>query len=114
MKFLWFSAKQINVSVITLLSMPSLDVAMPIALFIVVTVALLLNKRVQGKLMATVEEKEFQPRDIILLVVFMAIIISAIAYTSLVNPGDVFPTSSACNLPFIIHYVALHIFIRFL
>ncbi len=72
--------------------MPSLDVAMPIALFIVVAVALLLNKRVQGKLMATVEEKEFQPRDIILLIVFMAIIISAIGYTSLVSPGDVFPT----------------------
>ena len=42
--------------------------------------------------MATVEEKEFQPRDIILLVVFMAIIVSAIAYTSIVSPGDVFPT----------------------
>ena len=92
MKFFWFSAKQINASLITLLSMPSLDVAMPIALFIVVVVALLLNKRVQGKLMETVEEKEFQPRDIVLLVVFMAIIISAIAYTSLVSPGDVFPT----------------------
>jgi hypothetical protein len=65
---------------------------MPIALFIVVAVALLLNKRVQGKLMATVEEKEFQPRDIILLVVFMAIVISAIGYTSMVSPGDVFPT----------------------
>ncbi len=72
--------------------MPSLDVAMPVALFIVVVVALLLNKRVQGKLMATVEEKEFRPKDIVLLVVFMAIIISAIAYTSLVSPGDVFPT----------------------
>jgi len=43
MKFFWFSAKQINASLITLLSMPSLDVAMPIALFIVVVVALLLN-----------------------------------------------------------------------
>jgi hypothetical protein len=90
--FLRFSAKQINASLITLLSMPSLDVAMPIALFIVVVVALLLNKHVQGKLIATVEEKQFQPRDTILLVVFMAIIISAIAYTSIVSPGDVFPT----------------------
>ncbi len=72
--------------------MPSLDIAMPIALFTVVVVALLLNKRVQGKLMATVEEKEFQPKDIILLVVFMAIVISAIAYTSIINPGNVFPT----------------------
>ena len=67
-----------------------LDVAMPTALFVVVIVAMLLNKRTSGKLMSTVEEKEFKTRDIILLVAFMAIIISAIAYTSLVNPGDVF------------------------
>jgi hypothetical protein len=67
-----------------------LDVAMPTALLIVVTVAMLLNKRAEGKLMATVEEKEFQTKDIILLIIFMAIIISAIAYTSLINPGAVF------------------------
>ena len=90
--FSGFFGKEINASLITLLSMPSLDVAMPLALFIVVVVAMLLNKRVQGKLMATVEEKQFQPKDIILLVVFMAIIVSAIAYTSVVNPGNVFPT----------------------
>jgi hypothetical protein len=70
--------------------MPSLDLAMPIALLAVVTVALLLNKRVAGKLMATVEEKQFQTRDIILLVIFMAILISAIAYTSIIDPGAVF------------------------
>jgi hypothetical protein len=70
--------------------MPSLDLAMPLALLIVVTVAMLLNKRVEGKLMATVEEKEFKIKDIILLVVFMAIIISVIAYTSIINPGAVF------------------------
>jgi hypothetical protein len=67
-----------------------LDVAMPTALLIVVTVAMLLNKRVAGRLQSTVEEKEFQTRDIILLVVFMAIIISAIAYTAVINPGAVF------------------------
>ncbi len=67
-----------------------LDVAMPTALLIVVIVAMLLNKRVAGKLQSTVEEKEFQTRDIILLVVFMAIIISAIAYTAVINPGAVF------------------------
>ncbi len=66
--------------------MPSLDLAMPITLFIVVTVALILNKRVEGKLQATVEQKEFKTRDIILLVVFMAIIVSVIAYTSLIAP----------------------------
>jgi len=70
--------------------MLSLDVAMPTALLIVVTVAMLLNKRVEGKLQSTIEEKEFKTRDIILLVVFMAIIISAIAYISLINPGAVF------------------------
>ncbi len=70
--------------------MLSLDIAMPIALLIVVTVAMLLNKRVEGKLKSTIEEKEFKTRDIILLVVFMAIIISAIAYTSIINPGAVF------------------------
>ena len=70
--------------------MPSLDIAMPITLLIVVIAALLLNKRVEGKLMATVEEKEFKISDILLLVVFMAILISAIAYTSIINPGAVF------------------------
>ena len=94
--------------------MPSLDLAMPIALFLVVTVAMFLNKRVEGKLMATVEEKEFKTRDIILLVVFMAIIISVIAYTSIINPGDVFPEHSPGNIPLILHHAALHVFLRVL
>jgi hypothetical protein len=70
--------------------MPSLDVAMPIALFVVVAVAMFLNRKVEGKLMATVEEREFKTRDIILLVVFMAIVISVIAYSSMVAPEQVF------------------------
>ena len=70
--------------------MPSLDVAMPIALFVVVAVAMFLNRKVEGKLMATVEEKEFKTRDIILLVVFMAIVISVIAYSSIIAPEQVF------------------------
>ena len=70
--------------------MPTLDVAMPIALFVVVAVAMFLNRKVEGKLMATVEERQFKTRDIILLVVFMAIVISVIAYSSLVAPEQVF------------------------
>jgi hypothetical protein len=70
--------------------MPSLDIAMPIALFVVVTVAMLLNKRVQGKLMATVEQKEFKLKDIILLVVFIAIAITVIALTTMYAPGQIF------------------------
>jgi hypothetical protein len=70
--------------------MPSLDIAMPLALLIVVSVALFLNKRVEGKLMATVEEKQFKTRDVLLLIVFMAIVISVIAYTSIIAPDMVF------------------------
>ena len=40
---------------------------------------------------ATVEQKEFKTRDIILLVVFIAIAISVIALTSMLNLGEVFP-----------------------
>jgi hypothetical protein len=71
-------------------AMPTIDFAMPIALFLVVTVALFLNKRVEGKLMATVEGKEFKTKDIILLIVFMVIVISVIAYTSLIAPEQTF------------------------
>ena len=70
--------------------MPSLDVAMPIALLLVVTVAMLLNKRVSGKLQSTIEEKELRTRDVVLLIAFMAIVISAIAVTAMYNPGAVF------------------------
>ena len=69
---------------------PTLDVAMPIALFLVVSVAMLLNKRVEGKLMATVEEKQFKTRDVIILIAFMAVVISVIAYTSIIAPEQVF------------------------
>ena len=75
---------------VIVVSMPSLDLAMPIALFLVVTFAMLLNKRTEGRLMATVEEKQFKTRDIVLLIVFMAIVISVIAYTSLIAPEQVF------------------------
>ena len=72
------------------LNMPTLDLAMPTALLVVVLVALFLNKRAEGKLMATVEQKEFKTRDVVLLIVFLAIIISVIAYTTMINPGEVF------------------------
>jgi hypothetical protein len=92
--------------------MPSLDIAMPIALLIVVTVAMLLNERVEGKLQSTIEEKQFQRRDIILLVVFMAIVISAISLTAMFNHGAVFENillvifmSSYTMLLFTISYV---------
>ena len=92
--------------------MPSLDLAMPLALLAIVIVAMLLNKRVEGKLMATVEQKEFKTRDIVVLVAFMAIIISGLAYAAAVNPGALFEDvllvfflSSYTMLLFTISYV---------
>jgi hypothetical protein len=69
--------------------MPNLDLAMPIALFLTIIVAMLLNKRVEGRLMSTVEKKEFKTRDILLFVAFIVVMISVIAYTSIVNPGGI-------------------------
>jgi hypothetical protein len=68
----------------------SLDFAMPIALLLVVTIALLLNKRVEGKLASTIEQKEFKTRDVVLLIVGMASVISIIAVITFLNPGAVF------------------------
>jgi hypothetical protein len=70
--------------------MPSLDIAMPIALFMVVIVALLLNKRTEGKLMTTVEDKEFKTRDIVVLVIFMAIAVSGLALAAMYTPAMLF------------------------
>ncbi|MGA2385216.1 MAG: hypothetical protein ABSG33_01635 [Candidatus Bathyarchaeia archaeon] len=83
-------AKEINAALIIALTMVYFDIAMPITLFVVLVVATLLNKRVARKLQSTVEEKELRTKDVILLVVFMAIVISAITYFSIVNPGAIF------------------------
>ncbi|MCW3996100.1 MAG: hypothetical protein NWE98_08145 [Candidatus Bathyarchaeota archaeon] len=72
-------------------SMPTLDLAMPTALLVVVLVAIFLNKRAEGRLVASVEQREFRTRDVILLIVFIAIVISVIAYTSMFSPLDVVP-----------------------
>jgi hypothetical protein len=70
--------------------MPTLDIAMPLALLLVVTAAVFLNKRAEKRLKSSVEEKEFQTKDILMLVVTMAIVISVIALASFLNPGDMF------------------------
>jgi len=81
------------------------DIAMPIALFLTIMVALYLNRRVEGKLMATVEKKEFKARDIVLLAAFIVIMISAISYTAIFNPGGV--TESALLVLFLSSYTML-------
>ena len=70
--------------------MATLDIAMPLALMTVLTAALLLNKRTEGKLKTTFEEREFRTRDAVLLVVMIAVVIFAIGYISLLDPGKIF------------------------
>jgi presenilin-like A22 family membrane protease len=70
--------------------MATLDIAMPIALLAVSTVALLLNKRTEGKLKTTFEERELRTRDIVMLVVMIVVAVSVIGYVSILDPGQIF------------------------
>ncbi len=70
--------------------MATLDIAMPIALLAVSMAALLLNERTEGKLRTTFEERELRTRDIILLVIMIVVVVSAIGYVSILDPGQIF------------------------
>ena len=56
------------------------DVAMPFTLFLVTLAALLLGKRVEGTLKATLEERELRMRDTILLVVLIVVAVSIVVF----------------------------------
>ena len=60
--------------------MLTFDVAMPLTLFLVTLAALLLSKRVEGKLKSTLEEREFRTRDTILLVVLVAVAVFVVVF----------------------------------
>jgi hypothetical protein len=70
--------------------MPTFDIAVPLALLLVVTAAFLLNKRAEKRLKATMEEKEFQTKDILMFAIVIAVVVSTIALTSYLNPGNMF------------------------
>jgi MFS family permease len=70
--------------------MPTIDVAMPLALLLVVTVAFLLYKRTEKKLKSSVEESEFQTKDVFMIAGAITIVISTIILTSHYNPGNMF------------------------
>ena len=70
--------------------MATLDIAMPLALLAVTAAALLLNERTEGKLTATLEEREFRTRDVVLLVAMIVVAVSVVAYISILNPGQIF------------------------
>jgi len=56
------------------------DVTMPVALFVVTLVAMLLDRRVEGKLKTTFEEREFRARDAALFVVMISVAVSVIVF----------------------------------
>ena len=60
--------------------MLSFDIAMPAALLVVTLVAMLLNKRIEGKLKTTFEEREFRRQDAILFVVMISVAVSVIVF----------------------------------
>jgi hypothetical protein len=70
--------------------MPTLDVAMPLALLAVSIAALLLNERTEGKLKTTFEERELRTRDVVMLVVMIFVAVSVIGYVSIIDPGNIF------------------------
>jgi len=70
--------------------MASLDIAMPLALLAVAAAALLLNKRTEGKLKTTFEERELRTRDVVMLVVMIVVAVSVIGYVSILDPGQIF------------------------
>jgi hypothetical protein len=56
------------------------DVAMPLTLFLVTLAAIFLHKKVEGKMKGAFEEKEFQIRDAVLLVVAIGVTVSVIVF----------------------------------
>ncbi|MDR2707209.1 MAG: hypothetical protein LBB87_00455 [Nitrososphaerota archaeon] len=70
--------------------MATFDIAMPLALLLVITVALFLYKRSEKRLKASVEKEEFQTRDKLMIIGVAIIVFSTMALTSFYNPGNMF------------------------
>ncbi|UCF45070.1 MAG: hypothetical protein JSW44_04815 [Candidatus Bathyarchaeota archaeon] len=60
--------------------MLSFDVTMPTALFVVTLVAILLDRRIEGKLKTTFQERKFRMRDAILFVAMISVAVSVIMF----------------------------------
>ena len=56
------------------------DIAMPLTLFMVVTVAMFLERKVEKKLKTTLEEREFGVRDAVLLVAGISVTVSLMVF----------------------------------
>jgi hypothetical protein len=80
------------------------DILMPSILFVVTLVAMFLNKRVEAKLKATVEDREFGSRDVALLVVIIAVAVSVIVFVPQMTIMAVFLFSYS-SLLFMVSYI---------
>jgi len=70
--------------------MANLDIAMPLALLAVSTVALLLNERTEEKLKTALEKRELRTRDVVMLVAMIVVAVSVMGYVSIIDPGQIF------------------------
>jgi len=84
------------------------DVAMPLTVFAITVVSLFLNKKTERRLKMTFEERQFATRDVALLVIFMTIMVSFIAFSiqySFINPIMILFLFSYSALLFIFTYI---------
>ncbi len=70
--------------------MANLDIAMPLALLAVSTVALFLNERTEEKLKTALEKRELRTRDVVMLVAMIVVAVSVMGYVSIIDPGQIF------------------------
>jgi hypothetical protein len=56
------------------------DITMPLTLFAITVIAMFLNKRVEGKLKKTFEEREFRNRDAVLFVAMIVVAVTVIVF----------------------------------
>jgi hypothetical protein len=84
------------------------DIVMPLTVFTIVVVSLFLNQKTESRLKMTFEEKQFATRDVVLLVILMAIMVSFIAFSirySFINPIMILFLFSYSALLFIFTYI---------
>ncbi len=79
------------------------DVLMPSILFVVTLASMILSRKAEAKLKSSVEEREFKPRDTVLLIIVMAITISVVVFIPEMALLALF-MFSYCSLLFMISY----------
>jgi len=84
------------------------DIVMPLTVFTITVVSLFLNQKTENRLKMTFEKKQFATRDVVLLVILMAIMVSFMALSiqySFINPIMILFLFSYSALLFIFAYI---------